>query len=211
MRRLCLLALEREQTVAIAYREEAVAAHVDSLALSAELRATNRQTAPFQTRVAAAMILIGVMTRRVPPALRQERRFQSFRRYCALNIVLEKTAELAFGRMVEVALKEEHRETFARRRPDEQRHTEAFQVLCDAITDDGRLAEGWTDNRVIATLVSLSPSFVAAASRPTAAVTDRPRSFGSGARSQFAVAAATMSGSRCLSAALTQPVSTRLR
>ena len=236
MRRLCLLALEREQTVAIAYREEAVAAHVDSLALSAELRATIRQTlvwiwkdealhsefmrgtlmraggflptavvyahqlqgivsgwvtstgnhrdprtAPFQTRVAAAMILIGVMTRRVPPALRQELRFQSFRRYCALNIVLEKTAELAYGRMVEVAIEEEHRETFARIRHDEQRHTEAFQVLCDAITDDGRLAEGWTDNRVIAALASLSPWFVPAASRPTAAITARPRAFGSGA------------------------------
>ncbi len=156
--RLLLLALEREQVVAVAYREEAVAGRVAGLDMDADARACLRQTlvwvwkdeqlhaefirgallregglagdlvvyarqlqgalsgwtsatsnhrdartAPFRAGLAGVLVAVGAATGQVPPVLRRELRYQTFRHYCRLNVALESSAELAYRRLVELA------------------------------------------------------------------------------------------------------------
>ena len=233
---LWLLALEREQIVAVAYREESVAGRVDDLAVSDELRAVVRQTlvwiwkdeelhaeflrgillqrggvassmvvygrqlqgalsgwvtatehhrdpqhAPLRTGAAGVLVAVAGMTGRIPKVMQRELRFQTFRRYCELNVVLEMTAELAYRRLVELAANDDEREIFARIRDDEQRHTDAFRVLAAALDDDGRLVDGRTEAEVIAELAAISEWFLPAPMRTTVASDARTRTFGSGA------------------------------
>src|ERR1700733_7261841 len=153
--RLLLLALEREQIVAVAYREEAVAGRVAELDVGAAARALIRQTlmwiwkdeqlhfefmrglllgsgslastlvvygravqgtlsgwtsstatglearsAPLRTGAAGALIAVASGLHRMPAALARELRYQTFRRYCALNVALEASAEYAYRRRV---------------------------------------------------------------------------------------------------------------
>ncbi len=235
---LWLLALEREQIVAVAYREESVAGRIDALPLSDDLRATVRQTlvwiwkdeelhaeylrgvllqrgglassmvvygrqlqgalsgwvtatehhrdprtAPLRTGAASALVAVAGLTGRIPKLMQRELRFQTFRRYCELNVVLEMTAERAYRRLVELAATDEEREIFTRIRDDEERHTDAFRVLAAALTDTDELADGWTDADVIAALARISVWFLPASTRPAIADVDdgRARTFGTGA------------------------------
>src|SRR5580704_9099091 len=224
--RLLLLALEREQIVAVAYREEAVAGRVAELDVGAAARALIRQTlmwiwkdeqlhfefmrglllgsgslastlvvygravqgtlsgwtsstatglearsAPLRTGAAGALIAVASATHRMPAALARELRYQTFRRYCALNVALEASAEYAYRRLVQVAASEEERVAFDRIRDDEARHAAAFRLLTDVLADDDRLAER---------LEEISPWFLPAAQRTaTVAESGTPRSFGS--------------------------------
>lgn len=233
---LWLLALEREQIVAVAYREESVAGRIDDLAIRDQLRAVVRQTlvwiwkdeelhaeflrgillqrggvgssmvvygrqlqgalsgwvtatehhrdpqhAPLRTGAAGVLVAVAGMTGRIPPVMQRELRFQTFRRYCELNVVLEMTAELAYRRLVELAANDDEREIFARIRDDEQRHTDAFRVLAAALDDDGRLVDGRTEEEVIGELAAISAWFLPAPMRTTVASGARTRTFGSGA------------------------------
>ena len=172
--RLLLLALEREQIVAVAYREEAVAGRVAELDVGAAARALIRQTlmwiwkdeqlhfefmrglllesgslasslvvygravqgtlsgwtsstatglearsAPLRTGAAGALIAVASGLHRMPAALARELRYQTFRRYCALNVALEASAEYAYRRLVQVAGSDEERVAFDRIRDDE--------------------------------------------------------------------------------------------
>jgi hypothetical protein len=230
--RLLLLALEREQIVAVAYREEAVAGRVAELDVGAAARALIRQTlmwiwkdeqlhfefmrglllesgrltsslvvygravqgalsgwtsatatgrqarsAPLRTGAAGALIAVAGATHRMPAALARELRYQTFRRYCALNVALEASAEFAYRRLVEVAGSAEERVAFDRIRDDEARHEAAFRLLTEALTEDDRLADGVSAGRLAGQLSAISPWFLPAAQR-TAAGKGR-RSFGS--------------------------------
>ena len=221
--RLLLLALEREQIVAVAYREEAVAGRVAELDVDDDVRALIRQTlmwiwkdeqlhsefmrglllesgglgsslvvygrqvqgalsgwtsstatnrearlAPFRTGAAGALVAVAGALHRMPPELARELRYQTFRRYCALNVALEASAEYAYRRLVEVAGSEEERAAFERVRGDEARHTEAFRLLTGVLTDDDRLAPGVSAERLAARLAAISPWFLPAARRPAA-------------------------------------------
>jgi Domain of unknown function (DUF362) len=218
--RLLLLALEREQIVAVAYREEAVAGRVAGLDVGAAARALIRQTlmwiwkdeqlhfefmrglllesggltsslvvygravqgtlsgwtsatatgrqaraAPLRTGAAGALIAVAGATHRMPPELARELRYQTFRRYCALNVALEASAEFAYRRLVEVARSPAERVAFDRIRADEARHEAAFRMLTDALTDDDRLAEGMSAGRLAGRLSAISPWFLPAAQR----------------------------------------------
>jgi uncharacterized protein (DUF362 family) len=233
---LWLLALEREQIVAVAYREEAVAARVDALDLEPEARALIRQTlvwiwkdeelhaayirglllarrarfaslviygrqlqgvlsgwvtstrnhvdarrAPLRSGAASLLVLAAGAMRRMPPALAHELRFQTFKRYCDLNVALEATAELAYRRLVELAQGAEERVVFPRILGDENDHMAAFRVISAALTDDDRLAPGWTSARLLEELSAISEWFVPAALRAETTPDERPRRFGSGA------------------------------
>ena len=233
---LWLLALEREQIVAVAYREEAVAAHVDALDLAPEIRALIRQTlvwiwkdeelhaayirgallaggerlaslvvygrqiqgllsgwvtstrnlldarrAPLRTGAAGLLVLAAGAMGRMPPALRAELRYQTFKRYCDLNVALEATAELAYRRLVELAEGDEELAVFPRILEDERDHMAAFRVISSALTDDDRLAPGWSLERLLGELAAISEWFVPASLRAEVAPAERPRSFGSGA------------------------------
>ena len=70
----------------------------------------------------------------MPPALARELCYQTFQKYCALNVALETSAEFAYRRLVEVARSPEERVAFDRIRADEERHAEAFRVLTEVIT-----------------------------------------------------------------------------
>jgi len=230
--RLLLLALEREQIVAVAYREEAVAGRVAELDVAAAVRALIRQTlmwiwkdeqlhfefmrglllesgrltsslvvygravqgtlsgwtsatatgrqarsAPLRTGAASALIAVAGATHRMPAALARELRYQTFRRYCALNVALEASAEFAYRRLVEVAGSAEERVAFDRIRDDEARHAAAFRLLTEALTEDDRLADGVSAGRLAGRLSAISPWFLPAAQR--APGEPRRRSFGS--------------------------------
>ena len=59
------------------------------------------RTAPFRAGAAGLLVAVGAATGQVPPVLRRELRYQTFRHYCRLNVALEASAELAYRRLVE--------------------------------------------------------------------------------------------------------------
>src|SRR6202522_728214 len=235
--RLLLLALEREQIVAVAYREEAVAGRVAELDVGDQARALIRQTlvwiwkdeqlhaeftrgllleagglasslvvygrqvqgalsgwttstatnrmarsAPLRTGAAGALVAAAKAARRMPPALARELRYQTFHKYCALNVALESSAEFAYRRLVEVARSAEERVAFDRIRDDEARHAEAFRLLTEVITEDDRLAEGVSAQDLAARRGRISPWFIPAARRPLPGSDGGQRSVGSRAQ-----------------------------
>jgi len=267
---LWLLALEREQIVAVAYREEAVAGRIAALELPASLRALVRQTlvwiwkdealhaeyvrglllqrggflaslvvyarqaegalsgwatsaehhldarvAPVRTGAATALVTVGSLLGQVPPVLRRELRYQTFHRYCELNVALEATAQLAYERLVELTTDPDERATFARIAQDEARHRAAFLVVGGLLDDQDRPVPDVTPSQVQADLAQLSPWFVPASMR--AAPTDgaRPRSFGTAA--PVAVRSGGADGDRaavldaCLDAAGLGPLASEAR
>ncbi|MBV8950757.1 MAG: hypothetical protein JOZ99_07775, partial [Actinobacteria bacterium] len=233
---LWLLALEREQIVAVAYREEAVAGRVDTLEVSDELRALIRQTlvwiwkdealhaeyvrglllrranftasmvvygrqvqgalsgwvsatehhqqasaAPLRTGAAHVLVSVASVLGRIPPVLRRELRYQTFQRYCELNVALEATAELAYRRLVELATTDRERDTFERIRSDEERHAAAFRVLSTALDGRDRLRPGASAPQIAKALGAISPWFTPARLRGDGRRPSR-RSFGRGGR-----------------------------
>jgi uncharacterized protein (DUF362 family) len=232
--RLWLLALEREQVVAVAYREDFMAARLADLPVDDAWRALVRQTlvwiwkdeelhaeylrglllhrggflasvavygrqaqgalsgwatatehhrrarsAPLRTSAARALVTAGSLSGQVPAILRHELRYQTFRRYCELNVALEATAELAYRRLLELSSNPDEHAAVDRIHTDEARHAEAFRVLAAALTDDDRPAPGATTEGLHDALEAISPWFIPAAARPGR--TDRGRRFGSGA------------------------------
>lgn len=232
--RLLLLALEREQIVAVAYREQAVAGRVAQLMVGETARALIRQTlvwvwkdeqlheelmrgllldadglasslvvygrqiqgalsgwtsatanhresrvAPFRTGAAGALVAVGRALHRMPPALARELRYQTFRRYCELNVALEASAEFAYRRLVQLARSEEERIAFERIRADEERHTAAFRLLTEALTDDDHLDPAWSPAHLAQQLSEISPWFVPATQRDPVTDLAGRRSFGS--------------------------------
>src|ERR1700683_1318068 len=233
--RLLLLALEREQIVAVAYRGEAVAGRVAGLdggagaaggalirqtlmwiwkdeqlhfefmrglllesgSLASSLVVYGRavqgtlsgwtsstatglqaRSAPLRAGAAGALIAVASGLHRMPAALARELRYQTFRRYCALNVALEASAEYAYRRLVQVAGSDEERLAFDRIRDDEARHAAAFRLLTDVLTDDDRLPGGWTAQRLAERLEEISPWFLPAAQPPAPGAGPRPpRSF----------------------------------
>jgi uncharacterized protein (DUF362 family) len=220
-KRLVLLALEREQVVAVAYREEAVAGRVAALAIDEDSRAVIRQTlvwiwkdeqlhaeyvrglllgeggfgakavvygrqvqgalsgwtsatsthreprtAPFRTGAAGLLVALAGATGQVPPVLRRELRYQTFRHYCRLNAALEASAELGYVRLVELCDDPDERATFERIRADEARHAEAYRVLAGALTEDDRLADPGAGGDLAARLAAISTWFVPRRLRP---------------------------------------------
>ncbi len=218
---LLLLALEREQIVAVAYREEAVAGRVTALEVGDDARALTRQTlvwiwkdeqlhaeylrgellrapgllstavvygrqlqgalsgwtsatsnlrsartAPFRAGAAGILVAVAGFTGQVPPLLRRELRYQTFHRYCQLNVALEASAELAYRRLVELSDDPEERRTIDRIREDEARHAAAFRVLADVLTDDDRLVDSASIDDLVARMAAISVWFVPVHLRP---------------------------------------------
>ena len=233
-KRLLLFALEREQIVAVAYREEAVAGRVADLDVGADARALIRQTliwiwkdeqlhaeftrglllesgglasalvvygrqvqgamsgwtsstatnrevrsAPFRTGAAGVLVATASALRRMPVALAQELRYQTFRRYCELNVALEASAEFAYRRLVQIASSEEERTAFERIRDDEARHAAAFRLLAGALTADDHLVAGLSTEHLAQQLSQISPWFVPAGQRAGAGGPAGRRAFGS--------------------------------
>jgi len=218
--RLQLLALEREQLVSVAYREDALAERIGALPVDEDLRRLLRQclvwiwkdeelhatylrgsllrtrrplpmavvfehqlvgalsgwvTAARQQRrpagiplrglAADAMVGVGRLTGRISGALANELHYRSFRRYCQLNVALERTAELAYGRLIELASDDDEQALFERVRGDERRHGRAFQALADALDDHDGLAPGKSVAGLVAELGEISTWLVPSSMR----------------------------------------------
>jgi len=233
-KKLLLLALEREQIVAVAYREEAVAGRVVQLDVGEHVRALLHQTlvwiwkdeqmhaeylrgellrrgglgpsavvyghqiqgaisgwtsatsnhrrlrtAPFRAGAASVLISVAGVLGRIPSALRGELRFQTFRRYCELNIALESSAELAYRRLIELTDSDGERRTLERIREDEMRHRDAFALMVEILTDDDRLASRQSPDRLTEQFSEISPWFVPASLRRGKRASTGGASFGS--------------------------------
>jgi uncharacterized protein (DUF362 family) len=231
---LWLLALEREQVVAVAYREDFMAQRLADLPVDDAWRALVRQTlvwiwkdeelhaeylrglllhrggvlasvavygrqaqgavsgwatatehhrrarsAPLRTGAARALVTAGSLSGQVPAILRRELRYQTFHRYCELNVALEATAELAYRRLLELSPDPDEHAAFERIHTDEARHAAAFRVLAGSLTDDDHPAPGTATAALQDSLAALSPWFVPATARRGG--TDQRRRFGSGA------------------------------
>lgn len=231
---LLLLALEREQIVAVAYREEAVAERVAALEVPSDVRSLIRQTlvwiwkdeqlhaeylrgellrskglgptavvygrqiqgamsgwtsatsnhhrvrtAPFRAGAAGVLVAVAGLTGRIPPALRRELGYQTFRRYCELNVALEASAELAYQRLVAVSPTRQERDVIEQIRRDEERHREAFGLLAGALDHGDRLKDQDQPDALARGLGELSIWFLPAARRPGPTTSADRRTFGS--------------------------------
>lgn len=114
--------------------------------------------------IASAATLAARLTGQVPAALRDELEYQDFGRYCRLNIALERSAELCYERLVELARDATERAQFDRIRADEARHREVFAVLAGAFAEDETPVV--TAGELAGRLAAVSPWFLPAAHRP---------------------------------------------
>ncbi len=229
---LLMVAMEREQVVAVAYREDAVAGRVAALPVAEDVRRLIRQTlvwiwkdeevhttymrgyllragrplpaalvlarqaygalsgwatatrelatpreAPISTLAARLMIAGGTVVGLVPPAVARELQYRSFRHYCQLNTVLERTAELAYRRLTEIAPSAEESDLFERVADDERRHGEAFTVLAGILDEHDQPAGELDHAEVRRRLAAISPWYIPADQRSPSAGGDR-RVFG---------------------------------
>jgi len=219
-RALLMVALQREQVVAVAYREDAVADRVAGLAVDEAVRAlihqclvwiwkdeevhatylrgyllrtgrrlpaalvfgrqiygglsgwitstrelTRTSDAPVRGIAADVMLTMGRVVGLVPAAVARELGYHSFRRYCQLNAVLERTAELAYHRLVQLPSAVEERDLFSRIEEDERRHGEAFDVLAGLLDEDDQPVPGLMARDLRDRLAAISPWFIPASMR----------------------------------------------
>ncbi len=138
------------------------------------------RTAPFRAGAAGALISVAGACGRIPSALRGELRFQTFHRYCELNIALEASAELAYGRLVELTDSVGERRTMERIREDEVRHKDAFALLAEVLTADDRLTSHTESlTSLIKRFSAISPWFIPSALRSGMEGGNARNSFGS--------------------------------
>lgn len=101
--------------------------------------------APVRRAVAEVLEVGGRLAGRIPETITGQIHFQSFADYCRFNVAAEKTAELAWLRMVELAkdpdarVSTEDAQAFVRIAEDEGRHGQLFSWLADCFADDDTL------------------------------------------------------------------------
>ncbi|MEJ3746922.1 DUF362 domain-containing protein [Actinomycetes bacterium KLBMP 9797] len=110
--------------------------------------------------LATAALLAGRLGGQVSKTLVPELSYQSFTRYCELNVALERSAELCYERLVELALDDAERAQFDRIRADEVRHRRMFAVLARSFAASGQLADGVGEQDVVAGLAGVSEWFL---------------------------------------------------
>ena len=241
-RALLMVGLQREQVVAVAYREDAVAGLVASLPLDEGVRQLVHQTliwiwkdeevhttylrgyllqagrrlpavlifarqiygaisgwvtatreltttaeAPLRSTFSRVLIAGAQLMGLVPPAVARALGYRSFRHYCLLNAVLERTAELAYRRLEELADGEAERQLFGRIGDDEGRHGEAFELLAGILDDHDDPVPGFDGDDLERRLASISPWYIPSARR------ERSRA---GARQAFGLASPVTVGVR---------------
>jgi uncharacterized protein (DUF362 family) len=128
--------------------------------------------------VATAVLLAGRLSGQVSRNLAAELSYQSFARYCALNEALERSAELCYERLIELAADPAERHQFERIHADEQRHREMFAVLARSFDATDRLAPGTTVATIVADLAAVSAWFLPGEHRDGSAARSRPASAG---------------------------------
>ncbi|GIE36925.1 hypothetical protein Ait01nite_099700 [Actinoplanes italicus] len=128
--------------------------------------------------IATAVLLAGRLSGQVSRNLAAELSYRSFARYCALNEALERSAELCYERLIELAADPAEQRQFERIRGDEQRHREMFAVLARSFGATDRLTPGTTVAGVVADLGAVSPWFLPGEHRDGSARRSRPAAAG---------------------------------
>jgi uncharacterized protein (DUF362 family) len=128
--------------------------------------------------VATAVLLAGRLSGQVSRDLAAELSYRSFARYCALNEELERSAELCYERLIELAADAVEREQFERIRSDEQRHREMFAVLARSFDATDALAAGTSEATIVAGLAGVSAWFLPGEHRGGGAGRSRPAAGG---------------------------------
>ncbi len=126
--------------------------------------------APLARTVAELLEIAGSWAGHVPPEARKTLQWRSFRQYCAFNIDAERTAELSWRRMVELAaapgvhVPPEDVAAFRRMADDEARHTALFRILYDAFDDQDGLLDGWDAQTLASAFAAIDPVLCATSS-----------------------------------------------
>lgn len=106
--------------------------------------------APFSRASATLVTWLGTLTGKVPEDVRKYLNYGPFREFCVFNIDAERTASLCYERMIALAQQAPEvggdlAQDFVRVRDDEERHARIFEILADALDENGRLVEGETE------------------------------------------------------------------
>src|SRR5439155_1051400 len=105
---------------AVAYGEQVLGA-VSGWAAAVEQH-TQFRDAPVSVALASVLALGGRVTGKLTKVLRRALEYGPFRQFCAFNVELERSAELCWARLVDLAEGDAQREEFAQVRDDEVRH-----------------------------------------------------------------------------------------
>ena len=132
---------------AVAYGEQIVGA-VSGWAAAVEQH-TQFRDAPVSVALASVLALGGQVTGKLTKALRRALEYGPFRQFCAFNVELERSAELCWARLVDLAEGETQREEFAQVRDDEVRHGRIFTIFQEALGEDDRLRSGVTPDELV--------------------------------------------------------------
>jgi uncharacterized protein (DUF362 family) len=221
MRRLFLLALEREQIVSVGYRESLIAQRLAALPIDQEAREVMRHAllwawkdeemhavyirgvlvrlgssslrvrtylqqaaggvggwaasvrhhlrfrqAPLSRSAATLVSWLGLVTGKVPRAVRAQLDYGPFRHFCLFNVDAERTAARCWERLARLAADEgELAVEFERMKEDEDRHARVFGAIARALDEEDRLVPGETSSTLAEELASIGPFFVPAARR----------------------------------------------
>ncbi|MDQ6852271.1 MAG: DUF362 domain-containing protein [Actinomycetota bacterium] len=160
---------------AIAYGEQIVGA-VSGWA-AAVRQHTQFRDAPVSVAMASALALGGRVSGKLTKALRSALEYGPFREFCAFNIELERSAELCWARLVELAEGDAQREEFAQVRDDEANHGRIFQIFGAALGEDDRLRAGVTPEDLVEQVRAVGEWFLPRRHR---AAGPKPRAFGTG-------------------------------
>jgi Domain of unknown function (DUF362) len=142
----------------VAYGEQILGA-VSGWAAAVEQH-TQFRDAPVSVALASALAFGGRVTGKLTKALRGALEYGAFRRFCAFNIELERSAELCWARLVELAEGDGQHEEFAQVRDDEARHGEIFRIFHDALGEDDRLRPGVTLSELVEQVRSVGEWFL---------------------------------------------------
>lgn len=217
---LCLLALEREQIVSVAFRDDVVEQRIRSLPVGPEVRrliaaairwawqdeemhavyirgfllrrggwilkgrafaqqlsgwiggwtSSTQQhyrwtEAPVARLTAAAVTAVGVITAKIPKAVRKELEYVNFRGFCRYNIDAEHTAARAWARLLDVVAAldgalDDIIPNVARMRDDEEAHRRLFELFAEAFDEDDRLRPGHDAASLRAAITEIGPYFL---------------------------------------------------
>jgi hypothetical protein len=105
--------------------------------------------APLSRTLSSAIAGAGIALGQVPADVRRFLRYGPFRDFCLFNVDAEKTAELCWARIAELApgrpeLPAATVEDFRRIRDDEERHGRIFEIIAAALDPSDHLAPGET-------------------------------------------------------------------
>lgn len=130
--------------------------------------------APLARAAATLVTWAGVVAGQVPRDVRDHLRYRPFRDFCLFNVDAERTAEVCWQRIVELAtgqadLAAALLPSFARVREDEERHGRVFAILAEALDGQDRPAEAVTADDLARRLGEVGEAFLPRARRARAA------------------------------------------